>query len=138
MEPDIIQTSNNFSPIIIALIGALGGLVSGVIASLIAPWVQHAIQSRRKAIEYNEKLILDTRQLLDNVQSASEIRSSSLWGFINDSMNDDERSKFFPGAYIAEISNGPSDNLSQDDHRKQGISMMLARLEKEWKLTRKP
>jgi len=136
MEPDVVEAGKALSPIIVAIIGAGAGLVSGVIASLIAPWVQYAIESRRKAIEYKEILIRDTRVLLDKSDTIAEIRASSLWGFINDNLSEKERKKVFPGAYTIELSSGPKDELSQDDHRKQGISNMLARLEKEWNLTK--
>ena len=57
-------------------------------------------------------------------------------GFISDNLNEAERSNVFPDGILVEISNGAGDNLSQDDHRKEGISNMLSRLEKEWSLTK--
>ncbi len=136
MEKEIIETSQSLSPIIVALIGAVAGLVSGAVASLIAPWVQYAIESRRKSIEYKSNLIKETRALIDKADEIKEIRASSLWGFIHENLNEKERKIVFPGAIVIEVSNsGMSDGMSQDDHRKQGVSMMLSRLEKEWKLT---
>ncbi len=137
MENEIIETSKALSPIIVAVIGGVAGLASGIVASLIAPWVQHAVETRRKSIEYKTNLIKDTRALLDKYDDFKSIRASSLWGFISDNLNEVEKKKVFPGAYIIEMSSGgPSDHMSQDDHRKQGVSTMLSRLEKEWKLTR--
>lgn len=136
MEKEIIEASKVFSPILVAIIGAVAGLISGTIASLIAPWVQYAIETRRKSIEYRSNLIKETRRLLDNAKEIREIRSSSLWGFIDKNLNDAERKIVFPGALIIEVSkSGVSDQMSQNDHRKQGISIMLSRLEHEWQLT---
>jgi len=131
----LIQVSKELSPIIVAGIAAVTGLISGAIGSLIAPWVQHAIESKRKAIEYRENLIKDTRILLDRVNTIAEIRRSSMWGFISDNLNESEERIVFPRAITIEISDGVSDDLSQDDHRKEGISNMVSRLEREWELT---
>ena len=136
MEAEIIQASKQLSPIIVASIAAITGLISGAVGSLVAPWVQHAVESKRKAIEYRERLIKETRTLLDRTKTLAELRRSSMWGFISDNLNESEQSSVFPDGIVIEISGGVSDNLSQDDHRKQGISDMLARLEKEWSLTK--
>ena len=137
MENEIIETSKALSPIVVAVIGGVAGLASGIVASLIAPWVQYAIETRKKSIEYKTNLIKETRVLLDKYDAFRNIRASSLWGFISDNLNETEKKRVFPGAYIIEMSNGgPSDQMSQDDHRKHGVSAMLSRLEKEWKLTK--
>lgn len=136
MTPEILETSKELSPIIVAAIAAIAGLISGVIASLVSPWVHHAVETRRKSIEYKINLIDETRKLLDTTETIAEIRTSSLWGFISENLNEQEKKNVFPGAIVIEISDGgQDDDLSQDDHRKSGISYMLSRLEKEWKLT---
>ncbi len=136
MEKEILETSKELSPIIVAIIGSIAGLISGTVASLIAPWVHYAIESKKEKIKYQGELIKKTRNLLDTLISFKELRSSSMWGFIFDNLNDKERKIVFPNAYVIEAGNGPSDEMSQDDFRKQGISLMLSRLEKEWKLTK--
>jgi len=140
MEQDLIQTGKELSPIIIAIIAiiaAVSGLISGAIASLVSPWVHYYIESRRKSIEYRTNLIKDTRSKLDQAQNIKEIRASSLWGFIDANLNEAERKIVFPGAIVIEVpTGGISDGMSQCDLRKQGVSNMLSRLEKEWKLTK--
>ena len=97
---------------------------------------QEAIAEYRKSIEYKTNLIAETRKLLDTSETMTQVRASSLWGFISDNLNDKENKSVFPGAFVMEISlGGPNDEMSQDDQRKRGISVMLSRLEKEWKLT---
>jgi len=41
-----------------ALPGAIGGLISGTVASLVAPWVQWAIEKRRSKLDYRMESVL--------------------------------------------------------------------------------
>lgn len=136
MESEIAEASVALSPIIIALIGAAAGLASGVVGSLIAPWVQYAIESKRKRIEYRQNLIKEIRELVDRASTIAEIRRSSFWGFISENLTSEEREKVFPKSIKLSLASGLySDSLTEDDERKVGISEMLSRLEVEWKLT---
>ena len=135
MESEIIETGKALSPIIVASIGALAGLVSGAFASLVAPWVHHAIESRRKSIEYKSNLIKETRTLLDKSEGFKDILTSSLWGFISDNLNEKEKKTIFPNTLVAYVSSDPINNMNHNDYRKQAISNMLSRLEKKWNLT---
>lgn len=135
VENELVQNSDALSAIMVAAIGAGAGLCSGVIASLIAPWVQYAIETRKKSFEYKRQKILEIRELLDNNRDMNEIEKSSLWGFISANLNEQEKKMVFPRGIVVRIpTDGSRDTLSQDDYKKQGISDMLYRLEKEWKL----
>lgn len=129
IDPKSLEAGIKFSPIIIASIGAAGGLASGILASLIAPWVHYGIELRRKSFEYKANRIKDTRALLDKAESLTDILNSSLWGFISNNLNETERGIVFPKGLV--IWEGGAD---QDSYKKSGISIMLSRLEKEWKL----
>lgn len=134
MVLELFDAGEALSPIVIVVISAVSGLASGVFGSLVSPWVHYSIESKRKQIEYKEGLIKDTRTLLDKVKTIAEIRASSLWGFIESNLSEMEREVVFPQAYVVELSRGPEDCLSLNDLRKRGISNMLSRLEREWKL----
>jgi hypothetical protein len=45
--------------------GAIAGLITGVIGSLIAPWVQWAIETRRNRQNYRRELIQTWRRVID-------------------------------------------------------------------------
>ena len=115
------------------IIAALFGLIGGAIASLIAPWVHFFIERRKKSIEYKIQLISNTRKLLNNSAAMTEIKSSSLWGFINDHLSDDERNRAFPVRTL-HVKEDDGAEISEQETRKQSISKMLSRLEREWKL----
>ena len=137
MANEIIEATKALSPIIVAIIGGVAGLITGTIASLIAPWVQYAIEKKRKSIEYKTNLIKETRVLLDKHDDFKNIKASSLWGFISDNLNEKEKRKVFPEGIVIELSATRLDSqMSQDDLKKQGISSMLSRLEKKWELTK--
>ncbi len=52
------------TPIVVAGISSVFGLISGGVASLIAPWVNWGIEKRRKKLERRRELIDGARQLL--------------------------------------------------------------------------
>ncbi|WP_448873451.1 hypothetical protein [Desulfobulbus propionicus] len=135
MNPEVIEAGKNLSPIIVAIIGGFAGLVSGVIASLAAPWVQYAIELRRKNFEYKKEKINEIKELLSKTSDMDEIERSPLWGFVRENLNEEEKKIVYPGAIVVMVSNnGSQSSLTQDDLKKQGISKMVYRLEKEWKL----
>lgn len=51
----------------VVLVSAVTGLISGVIASLVAPWVQWAIEKRRNRMSYRRELIASWRHELDTM-----------------------------------------------------------------------
>jgi hypothetical protein len=135
MNPETIEAGKNLSPILVAIIGGIAGLISGAIASLIAPWVQYAIELRRKSFEYKKEKLDEIKKLLEKASEMDEIERSPLWGFIRENLNEEEKKKVYPGALVVLVSNdGSHSSLTQDDLKKQGISKMIYRLEKEWKL----
>jgi hypothetical protein len=68
-----------------ALPGAIGGLVTGAIASLIAPWVQWAIEKRRSKLNYRQELIRKWRKEIEDLALAllDEVaRIEKQWGLV--------------------------------------------------------
>jgi hypothetical protein len=57
-------------PIIIALIGALGGLVSGIIVSLVSPFINWGIKKKSEKLNERKKLLLEVREIV--IQEYSE------------------------------------------------------------------
>ena len=73
-------------------------------------------------------MILNIRQLLDKSENIEEIKFSSYWGFIKDNLNEEEKKIVFDSAHM--IIGG----MKNSDFylRKEKISLMLSRIEKEW------
>jgi hypothetical protein len=113
------------------IVPAITGLLAGTIASLVAPWVNWGIEKKRKSLEYRQSLIKDVRQLTDKAETLEEILSSSLWGFIESHLTKDEQHAVSSGRVLHATD---YDGLSELHMRKQKISKMLSRLEKQWKL----
>ena len=134
MSPEIIETTKALSPIFVALIGGIAGLVSGAVASLFAPWVHYFIERRKKSLEYRASKISEARALLNNSETMVQIKSHALWGFIDSHLSAQERAVAEQQSSIHVHLEG-TDKLSSDEERKIGISKMLSRLEKEWELT---
>lgn len=149
MDQELIKAGKDLSPIFVAIIGGLAGLVSGVIASLVAPWVHHKLETKKQSLEYKRSLIKDVRKLLDKSTSIEEIQASSLWGVIDSHLNKEERKKALGNIIRAttivyeevpklksgeKIEKHSIEEQSIFALRKSGISTMLARLEREWKL----
>ncbi|MFI9651039.1 hypothetical protein [Guyparkeria halopsychrophila] len=118
-----------------ATIAALFGLISGTIASLIAPWVHYFIERRKKSSEYKAELIKETRKVIDRSQTMSEVKKSSLWGFIEENLTEEEKAKAMPVRTLV-VQRDDGAQISQEDIKKQAVSRMLARLEKDWGLTK--
>uniref|UniRef100_UPI003F830138 hypothetical protein n=1 Tax=Thalassotalea sp. PLHSN55 TaxID=3435888 RepID=UPI003F830138 len=134
-----IQLAKDTSPedkewpfsVIGTVVVALIGLISGAIGSLFAPWINWGIEKKRKAIEYKQSRIKDARELLDKADSLEIILSSSIWGFIQTNLTQQEAHSVSSGRVI----HGTDHNCMTELHmRKQIISRMLSRLEKEWEL----
>ena len=111
-----------------ALVGGIAGLLSGAVASLVAPWVQWAIEKRRKSIEYKELLIKELRALIDRSENIEEIMASSLWGFIESNLTKEERGNFCN----ARVIHVTDHKITQGKIKMQIIGRMVARLENEW------
>tara|TARA_R110002124_G_scaffold269796_2_gene437760 strand:- start:1584 stop:1952 length:369 start_codon:yes stop_codon:yes gene_type:complete len=113
------------------IIPALAGLISGVVGTLIAPWVNWGIEKKRKSIEYKQSQIKDARDLLDKSDALEQILTSSMWGFIQSNLTSTEVHAVSSGRHI----HGTDHNcMTELGMRKQVISKMLSRLEREWKL----
>ncbi|WP_145984909.1 hypothetical protein [Geobacter sulfurreducens] len=115
-----------------AIIGGLAGLCTGVLGSLVAPWVQWAIERRRKEIEYKHKIIFEVRKLLDEKSTIDEIMASSYWGVIDAHLNSSERNVIFGEMRIVVL----GDISDPDIIKKREISKMLTRLESKWELVK--
>ena len=113
------------------IIPAFVGLIAGAIGSLIAPWIHWRIEKKRKSIEYKQSLIKEARHLVDSSDSIEQILSSSLWGFISANLSKEEKSAVSDSRRI-DLPAWPG--LDALAGRKQAISVMLHRLEKEWNL----
>jgi len=50
--------------VLVALIGALAGLISGAIASLIAPWINWGITKKKIRLEERIKLLKEIREII--------------------------------------------------------------------------
>lgn len=50
--------------ILVALIGAVAGLVSGAIASLIAPWIKWGIEKKKLKLSERKQLLKDVRKII--------------------------------------------------------------------------
>ena len=128
------ETTQTLSAITIALIAGGSALISAIVTSLLAPMVQNFLGNKNKKVEYKIKHITDTREILDNSETMLEVETSSMWGFISDHLNERERGKVFPTGLIIDYRPNGGESPSQEEMRKQGVSMMLSRLEKEWGL----
>jgi len=50
--------------ILVALIGAIAGLISGTIASLIAPWIKWGIEKKKLLLNERKLLLKDVREII--------------------------------------------------------------------------
>ena len=117
------------------VISAVVGLITGTIASLVSPWVHYYIELRKKAIEFKIERLAEVRNMLDRSETMADVKKSSLWGFIDDNLNEQERNAAMSVRTVI-IQADDGSEISQQDIKKQAISKMLSRLEKEWNLTK--
>ena len=128
MEKEWLTTTKDLSPIILGVITIISGLISGLIAIYVGPEIKFKYENKQKTLEYKINLILNIRQLLDKSENIEEIKFSSYWGFIKDNLNEEEKKIVFDSAHM--IIGG----MKNSDFylRKEKISLMLSRIEKEW------
>ena len=124
MEKEWLTTTKDLSPIILGVIT----IISGLIAIYVGPKIKFKYENKQKTLEYKINLILNIRQLLDKSENIEEIKFSSYWGFIKDNLNEEEKKIVFDSAHM--IIGG----MKNSDFylRKEKISLMLSRIEKEW------
>ena len=129
METEVVEVSQTISPqIVAAVVGGIAGMVSGALSSVISPWVHYYIEKRKSSFNQKIQILSSIRDLVDSDKSSDEIQKSSLWGVIESNLSNDELRYFAPNIFIEPPRNG----LTSDDVRKQAISRMVFRLEKEW------
>ena len=58
--------------IMVALIGAIAGLISGTIASLIAPWINWGVKKKKFRLEERRKLLKEIREIIIKEYEAHE------------------------------------------------------------------
>jgi hypothetical protein len=117
-----------------ALIAAVFGLVSGAVASLISPWVHWFIEKRRKSIDHKIYLISELRKVVDSSSTLAQIKTSSYWGIIENHLNQNEQELIRPrSGQLHYTIGGPE--LTKEESNKKVISLVIARIEKLWKLS---
>ena len=89
------------------------------------------------SIEYTKEQILNVRNLLDDASNLNYIRSSSLWGFIEIHLTPEEKeiidpqSAQFPKIDMLKMAFPEREPLDEFQVKKQVISRMIARIERE-------
>jgi hypothetical protein len=128
MDKEWLTTTKELSPIILALITIISGLISGLIAIYLGPKIKFKYENKQKILEYRINLISNLRQVLDKAENIEDIQFSSYWGFIKDNLNEEEKKIVFNSGQT--IIGG----MKNSDFyvRKEKISLMLSRIEKEW------
>ncbi len=107
------------------------GLIGGVVGSLVAPWVQWAIEKRRSKFEYRRSLIEKWRAEIDAFDWVNEnFGNSSIYAGMRPHMQAQVIEKFEAQRTIfVAPDDGRGENLP-----KQWASDEVARIEKEWDL----
>ncbi len=128
MDKEWLTTTKELSPIILALITIISGLISGLISIYLGPKIKFKYENKQKILEYRINLISNLRQVLDKAENIEDIQFSSYWGFIKDNLNEEEKKIVFNSGQT--IIGG----MKNSDFyvRKEKISLMLSRIEKEW------
>ena len=115
------------------LISGSVGFVTGAVGSLVAPWVQWAIEKRRTKLDYKRNLIKEWRSFVDNFHWDSDnFGESSVYAAMCPHMNPDTIRKFETEGrwtFTATPEGGRGKNL-----RKQWATDEITAIEKRWKL----
>lgn len=121
--------------------GAIAGLISGVIGSLIAPWVQWAIEKRRNLFEYRRELIKTWRDELENFDyEEGNIRTTATYSAIRPHLKQEigERLESPREVHVeVESRDGVSDITISGKSPSSVKNMLLdevARIERDWGL----
>ena len=110
------------------VVPALLGLIGGVIGSLVAPWVQWAIEKRRSRMDNRRQLIETWREEVENFSwTEGDFRLTATYSAIKPHLRDEVRESIQAG-----------EPLTTEDGREVWHKQMLldeaARTEKEWGL----
>jgi hypothetical protein len=112
--------------------GAAAGLGTGVVGSLVAPWVQHAAESRRSREQHRAALIADWRDLIGRylaggpVNGPPQIAKQSRWLSLRSHLSDETRG-------LAESPPGSTHGIAAADTLRH-VSDEVDALERKWKL----
>jgi hypothetical protein len=113
--------------------GAIAGLISGVIGSLIAPWVQWAIEKRRSRLSYRQQLINTWREGIDRFDFQLELAGSfgetDWYSAIRPHLRDNVIEALERPRTAIVVNEGRGDSA-----RKQMLLDEVTRIEKEWRL----
>lgn len=70
---------------------AITGLIAGTVGSIIAPWVNWGIEKRKLRFAAKQKLIADTRRLLESPPNKETFRDSSIYSQLRPFLTDATR-----------------------------------------------
>ena len=111
------------------ILTALVGLVGGVIGSLIAPWVQWAVEKRRRQVEYRRELIQSWRAEIEAFDhEANNFGDTAAYSAIRSHLRSEVREAVEkPRTFY--VGGGRGDMV-----KKHKLLDEVARIEKEWEL----
>lgn len=111
------------------IIAAVTGLVAGAIGSLVAPWVQWAIETRRSKLSYRRELIARWREAIErHNHEESDFTDTAAYSAIRSHM-DQELARSLERGTVCSTRRGGHGN-----GRKYVLMDEIARIERDWDL----
>jgi hypothetical protein len=110
------------TPIVVAAISSIFGLISGGLGSLIAPWANWGVEKRRLRVDRQRNIIDNARRNLTNY-SREQIRNSAEYAAIRSHLSADVVNKI-------EARN----TIGGEQSIHANIMQELSELERKWKL----
>src|SRR5918997_6541220 len=127
--------------LIAASSGAIAGLISGVIGSLIAAWVQWAVEKRRNLFRYRRDSIKSWRDAIESYDhDEGNIRTTATYSAIRPHLKQEIRERLEnPREFHVEIDDRSGvDGVTVRGKTPSSVKTILldevARIEKEWGL----
>ncbi len=112
------------------VVPALLGLGGGVVGSLVAPWVQWAVEKRKRLNESRREFLKECREQLDPNVKRYEFLTGKLYGRLKPFLSEFARKLIEAGGTCVVVTPGGI----QIDPYLTVVMDELARLEKEWAL----
>ena len=107
------------------IISAVTGLIAGTIGSLFAPWVQWAVEKKRRRFEARSKMLVEARAKVEAVDFGPGFLESGEYARLRPYLSDKS----------VEVIEWRRPLEARDGDRKKLLLDEIAKLEREWELS---
>ena len=113
------------------LIAAVTGTVSGAIGSLVAPWVQWAVERRRDRVKARRERIAEWRRVVGRASSFDDVVNTSVFAELKKHMKSEDVKSMLSSVWVTV---GGGAGVAAGDPKLKRLLAVIDKVEGDWGL----